>query len=258
MVWGAVISSFLRRKQYEFNIKPTEKVSYYLDSALVLALFNLDTEYNVAYAKDVMCNVLASGGILKVHTMTVREVVRILESVIKDGGPRFGSAIAFGFEENQMELSDIVGLKNSLERKLTTELGIMVETVNQQKLDDAERKLDNNKNVLYLKDKWGGYSSDSFREKHDVFMCETVSKMNEGAVHPEKLKGFFITLNRDLIELYHKPEGMSSVITPGTVVLKLWIHGSQILTSTMTIMSFWLLKPSCPVVLYQMAQSSTI
>lgn len=228
IVWGAVISAFLRRKQYEFTIKPTEKVSYYLDSALVLALFNLDTEYNVAYAKDVMRNVLASGGILKVHTMTVREVVRILESVIKDQGPRFGSAIAFGYEEHEMSLSDIVCLKNSLERKLTSELGIIVETINQQKLDDAERKLENNQNVLYLKEKWGGYSSDKLREKHDVFMCETVNKMNEGAVHPEKMTSFFITLNRDLIELYHKSDGMSSVITPGTVVLKLWIHGSQI------------------------------
>ena len=228
IVWGAVISAFLRRKQYEFSIKPTEKVSYYLDSALVLALFNLDTEYNVAYAKDVMRNVLASGGILKVHTMTVREVVRILESVIKDQGPRFGSAIAFGYEENEMSLSDIVSLKNSLESKLTTDLGITVEKINQQKQEELERKLENNKNVLYLKEKWGGYSIDKFREKHDVFMCETVGKMNEGAVHPEKLTGFFITLNRDLIELYHKPDGMSSVITPGTVVLKLWIHGAQI------------------------------
>lgn len=228
IVWAAVISAFLRRNQFEFAIKPTEKVSYYLDSALVLALFNLDTEYNVAYANDVVRNVLASGGILKVHTMTVREVVRILESVIKDQGPRFGSAIAFGFEENKMALSDIVGLKNSLESKLTTDLGITVETVNQQKLDDVERKLENNKNVLYLKEKWGGYSLDKFREKHDVYMCETVGKMNEGAAHPEKLTGFFVTLNRDLIELYHKPDGMSSVITPGTVVLKLWIHGAQI------------------------------
>lgn len=228
IVWGAVISAFLRRKQYEFSIKPTEKVSYYLDSALVLALFNLDTEYNVAYAKDVMRNVLASGGILKVHTMTVREVVRILESVIIDQGPRFGSAIAFGFEENEMSLSDIVSLKNSLESKLTKDLGITVERINQQKLEEAERKLENHKNVLYLKDKWGGYSIDKFREKHDVFMCETVSKMNEGAAQPEKLSGFFITLNRDLIELYHKPDGMSSVITPGMVVLKLWIHGAQI------------------------------
>ena len=228
IVWGAVISAFLRRKQYEFTIKPTGKVCYYLDSALVLALFNLDTEYNVAYAKDILHNVLASGGILKVHTMTMREVVRILESVIKDQGPRFGSAIAFGFEENKMSLSDIVELKNSLERKLTTEFGIIIESVNQQKQDEIERKLENNKNVLYLKEKWGGSSLDKFREKHDVFMCETVSKMNEGAVHPEKLTCFFITLNRDLIELYHKPNGMSSVITPGTVVLKLWIHGAQI------------------------------
>jgi len=228
IVWGAVISAFLRRKQFEFSIKPTEKVSYYLDSALVLALFNLDTEYNVAYAKDVMRNVLTSGGILKVHAMTVREVVRILESVIKDQGPRFGSAIAFGYEENNMSLSEIVSLKNSLERKLVTELGIVVDAANLQKLEESERKLENNKNVLYLKEKWGGYSQDKFREKHDVFMCETVSKMNENVVHPEKMTGFFITLNRDLIELYHKQDGMSSVITPGTVVLKLWIHGAQI------------------------------
>ena len=228
IVWGAVISAFLRRKQFEFSIKPTEKVSYYLDSALVLALFNLDTEYNVAYAKDVMRNVLASGGILKVHAMTVREVVRILESVIKDQGPRFGSAIAFGFDENNMSLSDIVNLKNSLERKLVTEFGIIVDAANLQKLEEAERKLENNKNVLYLKEKWGGYSQDMFREKHDIFMCETVSKMNENVVHPEKMTGFFVTLNRDLIELYHKQDGMSSVITPGTVVLKLWIHGAQI------------------------------
>lgn len=227
IVWGAIVSAFLHRKQFEFSIKPNEKVSYYLDSALVLALFNLDTEYNVAYAKDVMHNVQASGGILKVHGMTLREVSRILVSVINDQGPRFGSAIAYGVEENKLELSDIVNLKNTLERKLSTDFGIVVEQYNQQKLDDAERKLDKNKNVLYLKEKWGGAAQDNFREKHDIFMCETVTKINEGVIHPEKMMGFFITLNRDLIELYHKSDGLSSVITPGNAVLKLWIHGAQ-------------------------------
>lgn len=228
MVWGSVISAFLRRSQYESSIKPNDKVSYYLDSALVLALFGLDTEYNVAYANDVIHNVKASGGVLKVHSMTLREVNRILTSVINDQGPRFGSAIAFGFEENNLSLSDIVGLKNDLERRLSQDFGIVLEPYNQQILDEEERKLENNKNVLYLKEKWGGYSQDTFREKHDVFMCETVTKMNSGASHPEKMSAFFVTLNRDLIVLYHKPEGLSSVITPGTVILKLWIHGSQI------------------------------
>ncbi len=228
IVWGSVISAFLRRKQLEISIKPNDKVSYYLDSALVLALFNLDTEYNVAYARDVMRHVRASGGDLKVHSMTIREVYRILSSVISDQGPRFGSAISFGFEENELSLSDLVSLRNSLESRLSNEFGIAVESYNQRLLDEEERKLDNNNIVLYLKEKWGGYTSDTFREKHDVFMCETVTKKNHGAFHPEKMTAFFVTLNRDLIELYHKTGGMSSVITPGTVVLKLWIHGAQI------------------------------
>lgn len=228
MVWGSVISAFLRRSQYESSIKPNDKVSYYLDSALVLALLGLDTAYNVAYANDVIRNVKASGGILKVHSMTLREVNRILTSVINDQGPRFGSAISFGFEENNLSLSDIVSLKNNLERRLSQDFEIVLEPHNQQILDEEEQKLENNKNVLYLKEKWGGYSQDTFREKHDVFMCETVTKMNSGASHLEKMSAFFVTLNRDLIVLYHKPEGLSSVITPGTVVLKLWIHGSQI------------------------------
>lgn len=228
IVWGSVISAFLRRKQIEIAIKPKDKVSYYLDSALVLALFNLDTEYNVAYARDVMQNVHASGGVLKVHSMTIREVNRILTSVINDQGPRFGSAISFGLEENKLSLSDLVSLRNSLERRLGEEFGITVESYNQRFLDEAERELENNQNVIYLKEKWGGYTSDTFREKHDIFMCEVVTKMNFTATHPEKMNAFFVTLNRDLIELYHKPDGMSSVITPGTVVLKLWIYGAQI------------------------------
>lgn len=228
MVWGSVISAFLRRSQYESSIKPNDKVSYYLDSSLVLALFGLDTEYNVAYANDVIRNVKASGGVLKVHSMTLCEVNRILTSVINDQGPRFGSAISFGFEENNLSLSDIVGLKNDLERRLSQDFGIVLEPHNQQALDEEERKLENNKNVLYLKEKWGGYSQDTFREKHDVFMCETVTKMNSGVSHLEKMSAFFVTLNRDLIVLYHKSNGLSSVITPGTVVLKLWIHGSHI------------------------------
>lgn len=228
IVWGSVISAFLRRKQLETALKPNDKVSYYLDSALVLALFNLDTEFNVAYARDVIRNVCAAGGDLKVHSMTFREVNRILSSVINDQGPRFGTAISFGLEENKMSLSDLVGLRNSLERRLSDEFGIAVEPYNQRLLDEEEHKLENHKNVLYLKEKWGGYSSDTFREKHDVFMCENVTKMNQSATHPEKMSAFFVTLNRDLIDLYHKPDGMSSVITPGTVVLKLWIHGAKI------------------------------
>ena len=228
IVWGSVISSFLQRKQIENAIKPNEKVIYYLDSSLVLALFNLDTEYNVAYAKDVVRNVRSSGGTLKIHSMTLREVTRILTSVINDQGPRFGSAISFGFEENNLSLSEVLNLRNSLESSLRNEFGIIVEPYNQRLLDEEERKLENNKNVLYLKDKWGGYAFDAFREKHDVFMCESVTKLNLRATHPEKMKAFFVTLNRDLIELYHQPNGMSSVITPGAVVLKLWLHGASV------------------------------
>ena len=226
IVWGSVISAFLRRKQFEISIKANENVSYYLDSALVLALFNLDTEYNVAYARDIMRHVRASGGDLKVHSMTIREINRILSSVINDQGPRFGSAISFGIEENNLSMSALVSLKNSLESRLRNEFGISVESYSQRILDEEEHKLEKNKNVLWLKEKWGGFTPDTFREKHDVFMCELITKKNFGVTHPEKMTAFFVTLNRDLIELYHKPDGISGVITPGTVVLKLWIHGA--------------------------------
>lgn len=227
IVWGAVISGFLRRESFDFNIKPSTNVVYYLDSALVLSLLHLDTGYNVAYANDVIRNVKASGGVVKIHAITIREVTRILESVIHEEGPRFGSAISFGFTENKMSLSDIVRLKNSLVDILIKDFGVVIESIKPQELKTVEEKLRHNKNVLFLKDKWGGYSNDLFRETHDVFMCEMVNKNNSNVFSFEKLHSFFVTLNRDLIELYHKPDGLSCVITPGNVVLKLWINNKS-------------------------------
>ena len=62
----------------DLNIRPTNSIDYYLDSSLVMAILDFDSEANVIYAKELLEIILNSGNRAIVNTMTVKEIDSIL------------------------------------------------------------------------------------------------------------------------------------------------------------------------------------
>lgn len=229
IVWGAIISGFLRRKNVDLGLIATEKEDYYLDSSLVLSILGLDSKENVSYAREMLEVITQAKSRPLVHPLTLREIDRILEQVELQQEARPGSAIASAFEwQDDMSLSKILSIRNRIVSILDT-YNIVIPNVSQTELDSIEVKYRTNQDVKNLAQERGnGYSQELFREIHDVYMCEMVIKANRYKSTPEKFNVFFVTLNRGLISMMSaKTDASSCIIHSGNIVLNLWLHASR-------------------------------
>lgn len=79
--WGSIIAAFLQR-EIDLSIKPEIRVSYYLDSSLILAILDLDSSANYLYCTELISMIAASGHLPYVHPLTIKEIDSILYSAI--------------------------------------------------------------------------------------------------------------------------------------------------------------------------------
>lgn len=226
VLWASIIAAFLQRKNFDLNLKPVGNVKYYLDTSLVLAVLGLDSDANVAYAKELVDNIKEAGGIPEVHPLTIREVSRILDSVVRDGGPREGSAIELGYRNLNYTPALILNLKNGLSKTIHDKYKIEVGFKSEKELDQIENKYRNNSSVKKLAKKWMSQSLEPFREIHDIYLSEFVFKENMYSNSTEKRSSFFVTKNVDLIHLAKDKEN-ASLIHPGKVIMSLWMHSAS-------------------------------
>lgn len=229
LIWGAIVAGFLQRNNVELGIKVVETVDYYLDTSLVLSMLKLDSEENIIYALDLLRIIKESGSTPYVHSLTIREIKRILNSVEVSQAPKPGSSIEQAWASQGLSLSTILHIKNSLERILQEELGISVKQIPSSTLDDIEKKYKRNFDVRALAEERGSYDEDKVREIHDVFMKDYVNKLNieRGGAFIENQSAYFVTLNNDLILFASKAGVLPSVIHAGKVIMNLWLHSSK-------------------------------
>ncbi len=228
--WGAIIAGFLRRSNVTLGLKAAQNISYYLDSSLVLAILDLDSEENVVYARELLDLITNAGGIPRIHSITLREVGRILESLINDGGPRPGSAIEEAYYRRNLSISLVLSLKNRLDTELEKNYNIVIDRIPDKEIEDIESKWKNKENVRRLAEKWNSTNADRLREIHDIYLIEYVKKQNRANSSIDKYEKFFVTKNADLISIA-KQDNNQSLLHPGQIVLNLWIHNA---TSSIT------------------------
>lgn len=228
--WGAIIAGFLRRSNVSLGLKAAQNISYYLDSSLVLAILDLDSEENVVYARELLDLITNAGGIPRIHSITLREVGRILESLINDGGPRPGSAIEEAYYRRNLSISLVLSLKNRLDTELEKNYNIVIDRIPDKEIEDIESKWKNKENVRRLAEKWNSTNADRLREIHDIYLIEYVKKQNRANSSIDKYEKFFVTKNADLISIA-KQDNNQSLLHPGQIVLNLWIHNA---TSSIT------------------------
>lgn len=221
--WASVISAFLKRNA-DLNIKPEKKVYYYLDSSLVLAILDLDSELNTIYGSELLSAIIASGHTPCIHPLTIKEIDSILYSVERSG-PNHGSAIENAYHRRGLNPVGILKIRNSLP-ELLRKAGIQIfENDSKNQLDEVCNKYRNKPKVNLLKQS-RGYSNGGIRDVHDIFMCDFIIKKRGNVQNIEKVNSSFVSLNSDLIAFVKQEfkENISPIIHPSNIISDLWLH----------------------------------
>ena len=249
VLWGATVAGFLGRSHYEFNIKPVSKCSYYLDTGIIMGCLDLSSERSSRYSKELLQVLKSSDSFACVHPITLEEIRSIIEGVESDGEPLPYTPIYEAFERGGVDCTQLVSIRVNLlniiqglgiqvmpEKENTAKIKadykgkIIVRKLEEQRLKtrmgenyEAHLSFGNISNSLGL---YGGNP----RDIHDAYMIDFIHKINRQCSIREKVKAYFVTMNKDLRrfsnEYHHSP--INELISPSSVIFELWIHGASL------------------------------
>lgn len=227
--WGSCVAAFLKR-EVNLDIKPIDCIDYYLDSSLVMAILDLDSEANVIYAKELLEIIKASGNRAVVNTMTVKEIDSILSAVEKAQAPNPNTAISEAYYRRNLSSSKILLIRQKLSQLIEKE-GLIIMGGAQRELEEILLKYKNKPLVKELGTLRGQLNPDNnFREIHDLYINDYIIKKRGNIQSREKINSIFVSLNVDLIRFIKEKYNtlfVASIIHPAKVVAELWIHSSK-------------------------------
>lgn len=172
--WGSIIAAFLQR-EIDLSIKPEIRVSYYLDSSLILAILDLDSSANYLYCTELISMIAASGHLPYVHPLTIKEIDSILYSVERDKAPKPNSGIAEAYDRRNLSPSKILQIRQKL-KGLITDSGIYIEPCSDAQVDEIQNAYKSKSSVRNLATTRANTYSDNIRDIHDV-LCMILSEL---------------------------------------------------------------------------------
>lgn len=235
LFWGSVIAAFLQSDRPQ--IKDEERgceAEYYLDTPIAMGLLDLSTPENELRARDVCDIIKSSGGILKIHPVTIEEMKTILGSVAQNG-PYPGTGIANACTRRNLLAPEITKIHLNLQKELESK-GIQVFP---SSLPDCRRLVMSKykgkpilRELAAIRNDNSGpeaqisYFSDQFREAHDIFMDDYIKDQRKTKNDRENI--FFLTTNIDLIAFCkNRHTDANHMISTSQVILELWMHNAQ-------------------------------
>ena len=227
--WGTVVSGFLQREKVEFDVKVSDSVRYYLDTALVMSLLDLDTTENHQYALE-LCEIINKSGCQAwVHPITIKEIDGILLKV-EQYGPASAMHISAAVERRDLTPSKITNIRSSLEG-LIKKAGINVLNLSPNKVRDIISDYIDKASVKALGEARRGHNKESIADIHDVFMYDYISNnRRHTSTFMEKNDLYFVTLNKDLIRHFKEQQAQGTspiMLHPSRVIVDLWMHNAE-------------------------------
>lgn len=228
LFWASIIAGYLRsEKPLVDAAEDGHRKEYFLDTAILMGMLELSSRQKEAYCKEIREIINASGGLMKVHPMTLEEIKTILGSVEASGNPDPGTDIAEAWINHGLNINKLANFRLNLSKKLE---GLGVKVFPLVGPDDCKRNA-----RAYAKKKIveelaqerairpSSYSQDNFREIHDVFMDDYIKGRRKDMGDSEDV--VFVTANMDLISFTKRvhPDNCYMIST-GRVVLDLWMH----------------------------------
>ena len=227
LFWGSIIAGFLKRENPEMEKRTgSDKLEYYLDTSLVMALLELSTPEKQNYTREMMEIIVSSGCIARVHPITIREVQNIILSVESNGIPRPGTDIASAFERRGLSTAKLANIRVNLVETLDKLKVSEQPKVSDRDIDKIIEQYRAKSVVRQLHERRGSknVTDDVFRDIHDVYMADFIS----GRRKQKNDSSFFVTMNSDFITFYREQVGKDDLglLHPGRIVLEMWMHNS--------------------------------
>ena len=231
LFWGSVIAAFLQSDRP--NVQDEERgceSEFYLDTPIAMGLLDLSTPENELSARDVCDIIKSSGGILKIHPVTIEEMKAILESVAQNGAYP-GTGISNACLRRNLHAPEITKIRISLQKEIESK-GVQIfpssmpdcrrKVMDKYKGKPELRQLASNRNENITTE----FVSDQFREAHDIFMDDYIQEQRKIKKNKENI--YFLTTNIDLIA-FCKDRHMDAnyMISTSKVILELWMHNTQ-------------------------------
>ena len=235
LFWGSVIAAFLQSDRPKVHDEERGCESeFYLDTPIAMGLLDLSTPENELSAKDVCDIIKSSGGILKIHPVTIEEMKAILESVAQTGAYP-GTSIANACHRRNLLAPEITKIRLSLQKEIESK-GVQVfpssmpdcrrQVMSKYKGKPVLRELASIRNDSVGTSDQSLYFSDQFREAHDIFMDDYIQEQRRAKNGKENV--YFLTTNIDLISFCKKRHVEASyMISTSKVILELWMHNAQ-------------------------------
>lgn len=249
LLWGATVAGFLGRNHYEFNVKPVSECKYYLDTAIIMGCLDLSSEKSSRYSKELLQVLKSSGSSACVHPITLEEIIGIIEGVEYEGEPRPYTPIYEAFERKGLTCTQLASIRVHLQEMIQN-LGIQVipenentaKIKNEYKGKNIVKKLEEQRSKARMGGDYENHLSfgdisnglclcgGNPRDIHDAYMIDFIRKINGQYSIREKVKAYFVTVNKDLRkfsnEYYHS--AINELIAPSSIIFEQWLHGASL------------------------------
>ena len=228
LFWASIIAGFLKSEKPPVDAAEEGSVKeYFLDTSILMGLLKLSSTQRELYAEELKEIIKSSGGSMRVHPMTLEEIKSILLSVESSSIPDPGSDIAEAWQNHHLSINKLAQIRFSLQSLLEKQGVKMFPMIGAEECRRITQRYKGKQVVIELARersmKPRSYSTDNFREIHDLFMDDFIKERRKGKTIPEDV--VFVTANRDLISFtkaLHPEENY--MISSGRVILDLWMH----------------------------------
>ncbi len=227
LFWASIIAGYLKSEKPPVDDAEEGSIKeYFLDTSILLGMLKLSTIQKETYAEEIKGIIKASGGVMKVHPMTLEEIKTILDSVEASGIPDPGTDIAEAWENHKLNINKLATIRFSLQSLLKGQGVQMFPIIGVDECRRITASYKGRKIVEELareRSSRNSYSQDNFREIHDLFMDDYIKGRRSDKTIPEDV--VFVTANRDLISFtksLHPNE--CYMMSTGHVILSLWMH----------------------------------
>lgn len=227
LFWGSIIAGFLKREKISV-IEKNNRIEYYLDTPIVMGLLNLSTEEKEIYAKELLDIIKSSGGLPKIHPITIEEVTSIILSVENSEHPIPNTPIEAAWYRDGLTKSKLAHKRvNAL--KHLEEMGVeQFPSLSPNDISKTKKSYSNNITVKSLAQSRGGISNDRgiFRDIHDVYMDDYVGERRDKKGTEDCC--FFVTTNTDLVNFCrNRKQSRMRTIGASKIILELWMHNTN-------------------------------
>lgn len=241
LFWASIIAGYLKSEKLPVTEAEEGSVKeYFLDTSIVMGIMELSSKQKEEYTAELREIIKASGGIMRVHPMTLEEIKTILTSVESSSLPEPGTDIAEAWENHKLTINRLAKIRLTLEA-IMDKLDIQVfPQMGSKECRQLVKSFQGKKIVAELAaERSKSYSQDNFREIHDLFMDNYIKERRKDKKDSDDI--VFVTANRDLVTFTKRMHpGQCYMMSTGRVILELWMHNvkpseisSYALTETM-------------------------